>query len=296
MATVPDSPVHASAPPYRLLLCPNCDVVFSDPVPCVSGDWYVGQVMYAIRDHLTEPVLQWNHRQFLKDLPAKGGLLLDVGCGTGGFLAVARQEGYTVEGLDFDPEAVRMAQERFGLNDVFTGNVDEFLTQRPRKRYDVVTAFEVLEHTTAPREFIRELVGLLAPGGYLALSVPNRERRPAFDYDWDCPPHHLTRWSASALVSLLERSGLQVKRIATGWCQGEPLLHQLLQFGLVSRLVGSRQDGAAGNHDRSLAAASLAYRLKHLAVKALAVPVNAVLSLVGDTGMNLYVLAERNER
>ena len=307
-------PVEAAKPPYHFLRCGACDLVFTDPMPSPDGDWYRRQEMYLVRDTVAKPRLQWNHRQFLRDLPglrskkAQPSLrtgscslddqprLLDVGCGTGEFVAAAKKAGYEASGFDFDEEAVRTAREQLGLKEVHSGDLRrlaEFVG-----RFDVVTAFEVLEHSPVPKEFLEAVAAAVKPGGYLALSVPNRERWPRFRYDWDFPPNHLTRWSRASLTRLLEKNGFQIRRTANGWKQGESLLHQHLQFGLVTRLLhgGKKQEAAeATGNQSSMALASGAYRLKSAAIRCLAVPVNIGLGLIGETGMTLYILALKKD-
>jgi len=275
---------------HRFLQCSACDLIFTDPMPAVNGRWYQEQVMYKVRDQLMNGGLQWNHQQFLQDRPGHGGRLLDVGCGTGEFLAAAHSTGYQITGFDFDPGAIQTAQKRFQMENLFTGDLFEFRDKYRKEPFQVVTAFEVLEHSPQPGDFLAALRDLTSPGGFLAISVPNRDRWPAFRYDWDYPPNHLTRWSRSALAGLLGKNGFRVLRTATGWRQGEGFLHQHLQFGVVTRLM--RRNGSSENAG-SVAVASNAYRLKSAAIKCLALPVNLGLQLAGETGMTLYLLAQK---
>ncbi len=226
--------------------------------------------MYVVRDQLMEGGLQWNHRQFLRDIPARGGRLLDVGCGTGEFLAAAQSAGYQVTGFDFDAQAIQKARDRFRLSDLFAGDLVDLRQRYGTQRFDVVTAFEVLEHNPNPLEFIRTLSQAVLPKGFLAISVPNRNRWPAFRYDWDNPPNHLTRWSQGCLSRLLEENGFRILRVATGWRQGESYLHQRLQFGVVSCLLrGRKTEGCRNGYPPQGDASRLAlmaFRVKYIAV------------------------------
>ncbi|MBI3087376.1 MAG: class I SAM-dependent methyltransferase [Candidatus Omnitrophica bacterium] len=272
-----------------LVHCAGCDVVYSDPMPSVDGPWYEGQPMYVMRDRFQPAGLLWNHRQFLRDLPARGGRLLDVGCGTGAFLAAARRRGYEVSGVDFDQHAIGEATRRHGLSRLYAAPLE---TLRPGA-FDVVTAFEVLEHSPSPRAFLQTVHRLVVPGGWLALSVPYRDRRPAFRYHWDAPPHHLTRWSRRALERAVVGAGFRVERVAVGMAQAESWLHQTLQFGVASRALGRASGHGRAATGRMRLARTL-YLAKHYTMKALAVPVNGALTLLGDTGHDLYLLAQRS--
>jgi len=266
-----------------------------------DGAWYQNQAMYQVRDQLMVGRLQWNHRQFLKDLPAKEGSLLDVGCGTGEFLSAAQAAGYRTSGFDFDPGAIETAKKKYGLSDLLAGNLLEYRNRlNGQGGFDVVTAFEVLEHSPKPGEFIQTLTDMVRPGGFLAVSVPNRNRWPRFRYSWDLPPNHLTRWSRESLTCLLEKNGFQIIRTETGWRQGEPFLHQHLQFGMISRLIRKQEDlpqGGSSSHktDVSLSLAHRAFRLKETTIQCLAIPINLGLWLMGETGMTLYVVAQRDQ-
>lgn len=87
----------------------------------------------------------------------------------------------------------------------------------PAARYDVVCAFQVLEHVADPLAFVTAAREWLAPGGRLFLGVPNRESYLAGlrDFPLDLPPHHVTRWSGQALEALAQAAGLRVEAIAS---------------------------------------------------------------------------------
>ncbi|KAF0242071.1 MAG: methyltransferase family, partial [Planctomycetota bacterium] len=87
-------------------------------------------------------------------LPARpGGRLLDVGCGSGTLLRAMRDLGWSVQGLEPDAEAARVAREAHGL-DVRVGTLDgpEF-RDAP---FDAITAHHVIEHVADPIAFLRE--------------------------------------------------------------------------------------------------------------------------------------------
>lgn len=93
--------------------------------------------------------------------PQPHGRLLDVGCGNGGFLTLAQQAGWEVEGLDFDAAAVRTATSR-GLS-VRLGGLE--VLKNLRDCYDVITLSHVVEHVYDPTSLLCGLRDLLKPGG-----------------------------------------------------------------------------------------------------------------------------------
>ena len=74
----------------------------------------------------------------------------------------------------------------------------------------MVSFFEVLEHQDNPAGFLAQVRSLLKPGGYIALSVPNRNRwQKGLDVT-DLPPNHLTRWNPEGLTGFLLREGFEI--------------------------------------------------------------------------------------
>jgi 2-polyprenyl-3-methyl-5-hydroxy-6-metoxy-1,4-benzoquinol methylase len=138
-----------------------------------------------------------------------GGCLLDVGCGNGSFLVLAQQAGWTVHGVDFDPDAVCTARAR-GL-DVRHGGIELFDGQR--ECFDVITICHVIEHVFDPVAVIEHMYALLKPGGVLWLDTPNLDSlgHQRFGRNWRDldPPRHLVLFGADSLSSLLTKTGFR---------------------------------------------------------------------------------------
>ena len=140
--------------------------------------------------------------------PPGGGRLLDVGCGNGLFLELAREMGWSAAGVDFDASAVEQARAK-GFS-VAHGGVD--VLAEP-KAFDAITSSHVLEHVPDPLDHLRRLRALLKPGGILWLQTPNLDSLGARLYgrDWRDldPPRHLVLFNRESLFSLLRRAGFQ---------------------------------------------------------------------------------------
>jgi SAM-dependent methyltransferase len=157
-----------------------------------------------------------NHKAFFKHFPSNvRGKLLDVGCGDGRFLRHAKRQGFEVWGIDFDKKSVDSAKRNLGIETVFAMSLEEFYEYAKKEglKFDVITFFEVLEHQDKPREFLEMVKGLLKEGGYIAGSVPNRERLFT-EVEWkythiDHPPHHFLRFSKSSLEKALNFAGFK---------------------------------------------------------------------------------------
>lgn len=105
---------------------------------------------------------------------AAGKRVLDAGCGTGyGSAELARLADWVV-GADLAGEAVEYAREHYRLPNLHFEQASCIALPHPQASFDLVVAFEVIEHLADWREMLREARRLLAPGGQFVVSTPNR--------------------------------------------------------------------------------------------------------------------------
>jgi SAM-dependent methyltransferase len=224
---------------YKLFACGACGLQFWEPREMPDARWY--EQMYGGRDEKLLP-LEPGHKYFLEDARApRGGKLLDIGCGTGNFLAAARDAGYEVTGIELDRNAARFAKERLGLQNILPLTISQFAEQHAEERFDVVTFFEVLEHQPAPLEFLQEVKICVRPGGVVALSVPNRERWLTGPDVLDYPPNHFLRWNADALRKCLSAEGFEVLSIReqpAGLRHTAQMINMALRTGMSQAAAG----------------------------------------------------------
>lgn len=208
--------------PFAVVRCPRCGLVFVSPrlraqalqevyddVGYFEGGVYGEQGSLAMRLQRT-----WT-RGRLNLLPAAvaGARLLEIGCGYGHFLAAARDRGYDVAGVELSRPAAAYARERLGL-DVRRGQLaDAGLTGG----FDVIAAWDTLEHVPDPAAFLRVACSLLAPGGVLAFSTPYFSSLPArlLRQRWWTlkPAEHIWHFTPQHHRLVFARAGLAVTRI-----------------------------------------------------------------------------------
>ncbi len=223
---------------YSLFACAGCDLYYWYPRAMPDAGWY--EQMYRGRDAKLLP-LEPGHKYFLADeLVPKDGELFDIGCGTGNFLRAAREAGYEVTGIELDRNAAAFAREKIGLPRVFPLSISEFARQNAGMKFDVVSFFEVLEHQAAPEEFVEIVRTCLRPRGFIALSVPNRERWLTGPDVFDYPPNHFLRWSAGALTKFLGVRGFEILNVqeqAAGIAHTAVMMNMALRTGLTRPLA-----------------------------------------------------------
>lgn len=193
--------------------CLKCGVDFTDPMKAGDDAYY--EAFYGAEAPEYGDEKKWEFEEFLKDADKLGlkGNLLDVGCGSGFFLKLAKSRGFNVFGIDFNGEAIHYAVEKLGLNNVAVGEIFDIPKFFPDIKFDAVVMFHVLEHLEDPNKVIAYLKTLLAMNGVIVVALPNRERTTLkFNFrkkreGWDYPPHHLTRWDKKSLTSFFKQNG-----------------------------------------------------------------------------------------
>lgn len=137
--------------------------------------------------------------------------LLDYGCGGGSFLRQVLQKfsHIALDGFDKNPQA------GLALSDVNISFVND-LEKHQEKKYDMLTAFQILEHLEDPFSTLKELKSSISNDGVLIISVPNTTGpiRHYADALTEIPPHHVNRFSYSSLKVFLENENFTIEEVA----------------------------------------------------------------------------------
>ncbi len=142
--------------------------------------------------------------------------VLDVGAGTGEFLAYMQDNGFDVVGLEPSSKIGEVARSK-GLT-IHATTLEDF-AETTEDSFDVVTLFHVLEHVPNPVEVLEAAHSLLGKGGLLIVKVPNESNslqlaaRDALDLGnwWIVPPVHINYFDYDSLRALMKETGFSVE-------------------------------------------------------------------------------------
>ncbi len=205
---------------FVLRLCLNCGLVYLSPRPSQESIAIYYPDQYSSYrpsiEHEQMKIMRWmrqrkltRRREIIENYSGRlKGDLLDIGCSTGIFLNEMAKSGWDVTGVEPISTAADQARKNYRLS-VFEGTLQEIPLEE--NSFDVVTFWDVLEHTFSPLDQLKKTAQLLRPGGHLFLSVPNWKSpdRQLFGRHWHGydPPRHLYVFADETLIEMLKEAG-----------------------------------------------------------------------------------------
>jgi 2-polyprenyl-3-methyl-5-hydroxy-6-metoxy-1,4-benzoquinol methylase len=225
---------------YHIVKCKHCSLLYvRETYACISPDYVdlTEEDIDAARLFSQGKHKERAFRQCLQlvKLYSQVGTqsdasLLDVGCGTGGWLTYASSK-YRCYGFDASLAQSSYARKSFPEVRCAT-SLSEYLLQldHPPSGFDLITLWDVLEHIRQPVPFLAELGGYLPPTGLLFVAVPaatpmllkNRFASLWPGFTWH-PHEHAAYYSPQTLVRLCDKAGLEVLRIEAVKAYGRSL-------------------------------------------------------------------------
>jgi SAM-dependent methyltransferase len=211
---------------FQLVRCAGCGHVMTSPrlreadLPDLYGTFYPRKALKA------KSVLEQAHRARAPWAPLArwwmgtdneghfrvrhAERLLDVGCGSGLSLLVARDRGAEVHGIDADPN-VSVLAEALGVS-IHQGSIHDH--PFPGLSFDLVTLNQVIEHVPEPGLALEAIDQRLVAGGRIVLVFPNRDSlwRRLFTARWIHwhIPYHLHHFDLRGFRELARRHGFRV--------------------------------------------------------------------------------------
>jgi len=251
---------------YDILYCADCQLQFSNPMRDPGGTFYEQCTLYEGRSgsiQLQIPSDDWRYQTCLKLCISKPNQsLLDIGCGDGGFLALARSKGFDIFGIDIDDRAIHLAKNIRNLENVVSGEWEKIYKIKGWRDFDVITMFDLLEHVSSPISLVTTVFKLLRPDGIVCIAVPRLDRYPrVFDHEVDYPPHHFTLWTSDALSVLLNKVGFkEIRIIEKPLMANDILLHLIWR---TERFIRKLRRGQTPHTEKPLNAESRSILVKN---------------------------------
>ena len=210
---------------YDLFRCVTCDLVFLSPRPArrlltdiYSGPYHSHTVVTERRGLFkvikTLCLLPYRLRFGLETgtfPPFGGSRVLDIGCGTGDYLAAMSALGWQCFGCEVSEAALTVARRRVPEATLYHGTLDEIPLEHDS--FEAVTLWHALEHLEDPLKALKRIRDLLVTDGRLLVALPNIDSLEAkvFGRRWlemDIPGH-LFYFSLETLRMLLEKAGFK---------------------------------------------------------------------------------------
>lgn len=200
--------------------CNNCHLIYYTPQPTpqeleefYSSETYRSEFAEGLMsgsEFATNRYLQFEKAlkkyapQILNQSSRK---LLDIGCGTGDFLKVAQQNHWQVSGTEISSKAAQLASKNIDAQ-IYGGDIAGINFHG--QKYDVVTAYHVIEHLPDPVTFLMQAKKLLKPNGILFLETPNISgigfKVTKAKWSHIIPPEHIIYFQPKSLSFTLKKA------------------------------------------------------------------------------------------
>ena len=214
---------------FTYVLCQDCGTLFVNPCPPAqllmdyytqsrSASFWVREFFQPVAEARREKIFRPRAGYIRDTLTEKSnGVIGDIEAGFGLFLEELSNFWSAARLIAIEPSAemaVICRGKHLEVIPCAIENVDGWDGQ-----FDLLTAFELLEHLHSPGEFLKKAWHLLRPGGYLLLTTLNGE---GFDIQvlWEksksvAPPHHLNFFNPRSLTMLLRANNFAVDKVDT---------------------------------------------------------------------------------
>jgi SAM-dependent methyltransferase len=215
---------------FTIIACNKCGFMLTQDVPDADhiGPYYAADAYVShtdTEDSFFFKVYKWVRNYAIRTKAGwvekysrrNKGNLLDVGCGTGYFLAEMRSRGWQITGLEPSETARKVAESKHQLFPQLPQKLYTF----PQDTFDVITLWHVLEHVHDLNGYFEAFNKILKQGGVLLIAVPNPESQDAKQYGadwaaWDVP-RHLYHFTPAVMKQLADKHGFEREKMHPMW-------------------------------------------------------------------------------
>jgi len=223
--------------------CEDCQTHFMNPRPSTEllGEFYRQSKNYEIWNSIIFPATEKNRKEKIfvpraektvdlcKGYGSQRGTLLEVGAAYGIYCEAVREQEFFDKIIAVEPTPGHAETCRKKGFETFDCTIEEL--DFPSNQFDVIAAFETIEHLAEPSIFVTKVADLLRTGGLFIGSCPNgislgslllREKFSSFDHE------HTTLFNPKSISILLQKCGLEPLEVTTpGELDVDLLLHQI---------------------------------------------------------------------
>ncbi len=206
---------------FKYYRCRECSLVNYDLSGGLDQEKYTVDYVDPAEDNHFQNHGQTKSYEFIQKKLKPNGRLLDIGCGNGRLMIMARKDGWDVQGLELSEYYAKIIEEKQGIPVI----VANFLEYNPTdgQLYGLVTLRHVLEHLPDPIIAMKKINSLLNPGGYAMMEFPNIDgweaRVKRFlqktgikkkEYRADYKPGHCNEFCEKSFRLLAEKCGFKM--------------------------------------------------------------------------------------
>ena len=206
---------------YDVVACEQCGFVYATNIMSrvELSEFYKQNLKYAYksdRGNIPE-YAKWLHaksydfvnsrlNKIINKFDKQQLSVLDIGCGGGYLLHCFKEKGYgNLQGLDPAPDCKISAKELYDI-DIATATLEEYKT---KNKFDLIILGSVLEHMSNIDEVVEQIKGLLNPGGFLYICVPDGDNmgavlnEPFLEFSLE----HINYFTRGSMTNLLSSRG-----------------------------------------------------------------------------------------
>ena len=223
---------------YSIVCCSSCSFSYLNPQPTALElekiyETYYGETSESQETerhlHFRRPVFE-ELVSFINSRRGSDSTLVDIGCGNGDFISIAREHGWNVSGAEISGPAVEYGVSKRGLN-ILQSSLIEFPFESAK--FEVATILDVLEHLPNPKSTLKEIYRVLKPGGLLIARVPNtpfqlvkakiQRLRHGKKFTTMATPLHLNHFNFESLSRMIVEAGFKIETVKPATADGTGL-------------------------------------------------------------------------
>jgi len=247
--------IQEAEEPFKVVKCKSCGLVYTNPQPgrkLIEEHYQKEYYKEWIEKQMERRISMWKRRiKEIKEYKSNGNLL-DVGCGIGTFLRLAKEEGFEIFGTEISDYACKYVKDNLKI-DVFRGNLEE--ANFPPVSFDVVTIWHTLEHLPNPKAILKEINRIIKKDGLLVIAAPNLNNfimkflylivkgKKLVLFSDQAKEWHFYHFSSQTITSMLKKTGFRVVKIDMDLAQIEVTKKIVDYFTVIVHLITRKNFG-----------------------------------------------------